>query len=58
LVNEADFTPFEALIAAHPKCRSAIGISLNQRNIEFGKKANHSLNALIPAEKCKHITIS
>ncbi|MFZ1788799.1 MAG: amidohydrolase family protein [Saprospiraceae bacterium] len=40
LVNEAGFTPFEALVAATKNAAQATGILKNQGTIEVGKKAN------------------
>ena len=55
LVNEADFTPFEALIAATKNAAQAIGILKTEGTIEVGKKANLLFLNANPAENVRHI---
>ncbi len=55
LVNEAGFTPFEALVSATKNSAQATGILKNQGTIEVGKKANLLFLDSNPIEKIEHI---
>ena len=55
LVNEADFTPFEALVSATKNSAQATGILKNQGTIEVGKKANLLFLNSNPIENIEHI---
>ncbi len=55
LVNEADFTPFEALIAATKNAAQATGILKTEGTIEVGKKANLLFLNANPTENIEHI---
>lgn len=55
LVNEAGFTPFEALISATKNSAQATGILKNQGTIEVGKKANLLFLNSNPIENIENI---
>ncbi|MFN4000348.1 amidohydrolase family protein [Algoriphagus sp.] len=55
LVNEADFTPFEALVSATKNSAQAAGILKNEGTIEVGKKANLLFLNSNPIENIEHI---
>ncbi|AUC83018.1 amidohydrolase family protein [Lacinutrix sp. Bg11-31] len=55
LVNEAGFTPFEALVSATKNSAQATGIIDNQGTIEVGKKANLLFLNSNPVENIDHI---
>ena len=55
LVNEAGFTPFEALISATKNSAQATGILKNQGTIEVGKKADLLLLNSNPVENINKI---
>lgn len=55
LVNEAGFTPFEALVAATKHSAQATGILKNQGTIDIGKKANLLLLNSNPTENIEHL---
>lgn len=55
LVNEADFTPFEALIAATKNAAQATDILKTEGTIEVGKKANLLFLNANPTENIAHI---
>jgi imidazolonepropionase-like amidohydrolase len=55
LVNEAGFTPFEALVSATKNSAQATGIIKNQGTIEVGKKANLLFLNSNPIENIEHI---
>ncbi|WP_445737782.1 amidohydrolase family protein [Mariniflexile sp.] len=55
LVNEAGFTPFEALVAPTKNSAQATGILKNQGTIEVGKKANLLFLNSNPIENIEHI---
>ncbi len=55
LVNEAGFTPFEALVSATKNSAQATGILKTQGTINVGKKANLLFLNSNPAENIEHI---
>jgi imidazolonepropionase-like amidohydrolase len=55
LVNEAGFTPFEALVSATKNSAQATGIIKNQGTIEVGKKANLLFLNSNPVENIENI---
>lgn len=55
LVNESDFTPFEAIISATKHAAQATGILEAEGTIEVGKKANLLFLNLNPVENIDQI---
>jgi imidazolonepropionase-like amidohydrolase len=55
LVNESDFTPFEAIISATKHSAQATGILGMEGTIEVGKKANFLFLNTNPVENIDHI---
>ena len=55
LVNEAGFTPFEALVSATKNSAQATGVLKSQGTIDVGKKANLLFLNSNPVENIEHI---
>ena len=55
LVNECDFTPFEAIVSATKNSAQAIGILDHEGTVEVGKKANLILLSKNPIEDINNI---